>query len=77
VKVWVLTCEHNSHDDFGQIFLAVFKDLPDPEALADFIMPPPGATLNSLLKLILHVQKGGGRIADEDTWYYLKQVELK
>lgn len=75
MKVWVLTCEHNSPDS-GKIFLAAFKDLPDPEALVDFIMPPPGATLNDLLKIILHVQKGGGRQGTEDTWYHLKQVEL-
>ncbi len=66
-KVWILTEEYNQYDQYGEYYLAAFRDKP---------------TLAQLIKLDMseqeaqHVLNGGGRQKNEDQWYNLKEEEL-
>lgn len=65
--VWILTEEYNQYDQYGEYYLAAFKDKPTVEQLMKFEMNKETA---------LHVQNGGGRIKYEDQWFNLKEEEL-
>jgi len=65
--MWILTIEYNEYDQFGEYFVAAFKEKP---------------TFNQLKKLLKERKKvienlllGGGRIDEEYQWYHLRQVE--
>lgn len=67
-KVWVLTEEYNQYDQYGEYYLAVFKDKPTLEKLLNFGMNE---------TIAKHVLNGGGREKVEDQWYNLREEELQ
>lgn len=77
VTVWVLTRVHNDHDQHGEYFEQVFATKPDAYMLVDYIkgyhtMP------SELVKAALHLaERGGGRIGNEDVWFFLHAVQPK
>lgn len=66
--VWVLTEEYNEYDQYGEYFLAVFKEKATIEQLMKFKMSK---------EVAIHVQNGGGRIKTEDQWFNLKEENLE
>ncbi len=76
-KIWVLTRSHNDHNQYGHYFVAPFKQLPTVEQLLDFTKDEVDySNVTDLLKFLLHLQKGGGRINDEQVWFTLTQTVL-
>ena len=76
-KVWILTRSHNDHNQHGHYFVAPFKQLPTVEQLLDFTKDEVDySNVTDLLKFLLHLQKGGGRINDEQVWFTLTQPVL-
>ena len=67
MKVWVLTREENQYDQFGEYFDAVFSKKPTIRQL----MPHVGDSKT----IAEHVLRSGGRMSDEDTWYFLREVD--
>ena len=77
---WVLTREHNEYDQMGEYFVAVFQGKPtfqqvEPPvaewARDDSDSPKLGHIVGNLLR------KGGGRIKDEYTWFFLKEIAFQ
>lgn len=67
MKAWILTSEYNEYDQFGEYFIAWFKDKPTREMLAECGVP---------LDTVDHVHAGGGRSAHyEYRWWHLRQVD--
>ena len=66
MKVWVLTREENQYDQFGEYFDAVFSKKPTVEQVMEHV---------GSKKIAEHVLGSGGRISDEDTWYFLREVD--
>ena len=67
MKVWVLTREENRYDQCGEYFDAVFSMKPTVEQVTGHV--------NSK-EIAEHVlSSGGGRISDEDTWYFLREID--
>jgi len=76
-KIWVLTRSHNDHNQYGHYFVAPFKQLPTVEQLLDFTKDEVDySDVTDLLKFLLHLKKGGGRINDEQVWFTLTQTVL-
>lgn len=74
-NAWVLTYEVNEHDQYGEYFLAVFQTKPTYEQIVDFIAEE-YRDIGTLMKAVFRlVDKGGGRIKDEHTWFNLRAVE--
>lgn len=67
MKVWVLTSEYNDYDQYGEYFLAVFKNKPSKRCLFDFVRD------KSVVDHLLN--NGGGRMEWEDKWYHLKEED--
>ncbi len=68
VKIYVLTCEYNEYDQYGEYFRKVYGSLPTQEQLtADGCNVPISHLLN---------EKEGGRIDDEYMWWYLRQEDV-
>ncbi len=67
-SVFVLTQEFNAYDQYGQYFIAVFPAKPHHEELTKHGVPQ---------NRLRHVLNGGGRVDDEDDWFYLKEIEFK
>ena len=65
--ITVLTEEYNQYDQYGEYYLAVFKNKPTLEQLMKFDMNEQGAQ---------HVLNGGGRQKYEDQWYNLREEDL-
>jgi len=63
-SVWILTCEYNDYDQYGEYFLDVFDSLPSTDELLINDIP------TTQLK---HVLAGGGRKDGEDQWWYLRE----
>ena len=77
-KVYVLTYEVNQYDQYGEYFVAVFKELPSVEDLAN-VMSGQDLNLGNVMEAVSfleHLRKGGGRRKTEDQWYYLREVDL-
>lgn len=73
--VWVLTSEVNAYDQAGEYFVKVFAKKPELEQLIDATKgTAPSSNVQELLKFLLHLQKGGGRMGTEDTWFHLREV---
>ena len=66
MKVWVLTREENRYDQCGEYFDAVFSMKPTVEQVTGHV--------NSK-EIAEHVLSSGGRISDEDTWYFLREID--
>ena len=66
MKIWVLTREENQYDQFGEYFDAVFSKKPTVEQVMEHV---------GSKKTAEHVLGSGGRISDEDTWYFLREVD--
>jgi hypothetical protein len=78
--VWVLTTEHNDHDQHGEYFVAAFETKPTAKELAAFFkenggVPTYGDAM-AALDFILNLLDGGGRQGSEDQWYNLSEVTL-
>ena len=70
MKVWILTEEHNQYDQYGEYFVAVYKDKPTVQQLAKYV--------DCYLCNPEHVWNGGGRTENnEDTWWYLREEVCK
>ena len=70
---WVLTQEYNEYDQIGEYFVAVFQEKPTFNQLKPLVSeecggPKTGNIVGNLLR------KGGGRIKDEYTWFFLKEI---
>jgi hypothetical protein len=70
--VYILTREENQYDQFGEYFVDVFANKPTKEQLQHLFIPNEELEIN-----INHLLEGGGRRNYEDTWYYLREKELK
>lgn len=68
MKAWILTREYNCYDQFGEYFVAWWKDKPSLEELKGVL------TWRSKSELY-HILHGGGRIDREDDWYNLTEIE--
>ena len=68
MTAWILTTEYNSYDQFGEYFVAWWKDKPSLEELGEVLK---GLNNNELL----HVLQGGGREELESMWYNLVEIE--
>ena len=82
VKVWVLTREHNDYDQHGEYFEEVFAKKPSISEFADYFSKADQGVMKygtpmEALSFIERLREGGGRKDSEDTWYNLKEVELK
>lgn len=66
MTVWILTCEYNDYDQWGEYFCAMFASKPTPDQLM-----AKGVPRTSLR----HVMKGGGRKNNENPWFYLREVQ--
>jgi len=78
-KIYVLTRGHNDHNQHGDYFVAAFKQHPAVEQLLEFTKEEVGdgySNVADLLKFLLHLQRGGGRINDEQVWFCLTQTDL-
>jgi hypothetical protein len=67
-SVWVLTEEYNDYDQHGEYFVAVFSEKPTHQQLTEHGVPQ---------NQLRHVLNGGGRVDDEDQWFYLREKEPK
>lgn len=61
-SIYVLTREINAYEQDDEYFVAAFDHMPTKSELQDKIFDE---------TIIDHVLKGGGRIADEDEWWWL------
>lgn len=68
MKVWILTSEYNDYDQHGEYFEAVFGTKPHHTELTAMGVP------QNRLK---HVLNGGGRVSDENKWFWLRDYEVK
>jgi len=76
-KIWVLTRSHNDYNQHGNYFVAAFRRTPELEQLIDFIRNDVDySEVADLLKFLLHLKKGGGRLDSEDVWFNLEQIDL-
>ena len=67
MKVWVLTREENQYDQYGEYFDAVFSKKPNKKQLMTHVDDT---------KIVTRLlEKGGGRENDEQTWYFLREVD--
>ena len=62
-SVWILTVEY--YDQYGEYFVAVFKDKPTAQMLMELNVP------TSRLRGVLD---GKGRVDWDDKWFILKEV---
>lgn len=81
-SVWVLTREHNEYDQHGEYFEEVFAAKPTVAEFAEYFSKANQGVVaygNAMeaLAFIEHLRNGGGRQNTENTWYNLKEVELK
>ena len=67
MNVWVLTTEYNEYDQYGEYFVAVFKEIPHRSQLTAFGVPQ---------NRLRHVLNGGGRIEFEHQWFFLRIYNL-
>jgi hypothetical protein len=73
MKIYILTCEYNEYDQFGEYFQAAFKNKPTKEQLKQHVIFD--SNQESVINHIL--QNGGGRKNLEYVWYNLKEYELE
>ena len=69
--MWVLTAEYNQYDQFGEYFVACWRQKPTAGQLRDTLNTQEYSDTN----LIDHLMKGGGRRNYEDQWYELYEIE--
>ena len=67
MKVWVLTREINEYNQDGEYFVAVFANEPMYTHLLECGVP---------FNRLGHVLNGGGRIGDENEWFYLREYNI-
>lgn len=77
-NVWILTREENQYDQYGEYFVAVFKDKPSESQLTEILTKygvdsySEGTVSEIDVRLL---SQGGGRDSEDlDTWFNLKQV---
>ena len=64
-SVWILTVEYNDYDQYGEYFVAVFKDKPTAQTLMELNVP------TNRLRGVLDYE---GRVGSDDKWFILKEV---
>ena len=79
--VWILTREHNDYNQYGDYFVAVYKEKPSFEQLKPAVSewyepcensdPKVDNVVGNLLR------QGGNRINYEYVWFHLNEVDLK
>ena len=67
-SVWILTKEYNDYDQYGEYFVAVFKDKPTAKELKRL-----NVSTNSLASW-QGVLDGKGRDVEDYKWFILKEV---
>jgi hypothetical protein len=65
--LWVVTCEYNDYDQYGEYFEAVFAERPTLVELTGILED------SELAEHLLNT--GGGRRELEDEWYWLREVQ--
>ncbi len=69
MKFWLLTREENQYDQYGAYFVAAFAEKPTHQQLTDEGVES---------RFLKHTLNGGGRTKlSEDTWFTLREEELK
>jgi len=66
MKLFVITCEVNEYDQYGEYFVMAFAKRP---VLGDL----GNLTVDAMTKK--HILAGGGRRGNEEVWYNLCEVE--
>lgn len=64
--IWVLTREINEYLEEGEYFVAAWLTKPSHQQLNAVDVP---------YNIMNHVESGGGRIAGEYEWFYLREIE--
>lgn len=81
MKVWVLTSEHNDYDQYGEYFLAVYKEKPSLKECESILLKhgiiDKFQAEEHKTKMAKHLQNGGGRIDSENMWLYLYEEQCK
>ena len=77
MKIWVLTTEVNAYDQYGEYFVCVFASKPTFHEVKAAVLKDSKYIDKSILDVTCGnlVRNGGGRIDDEDCWYFLREVE--
>ena len=65
-SIWVLTEEVNDYDQYGEYFVGAWNKKPTHQMLSALGVPQ---------NRLRHVLNGGGRVGNEDAWFYLKEIE--
>lgn len=80
-SVWILTKEYNQYDQYGEYFIAVYKDKPSLEECKKILISHKLISTYQCedyqTERALHLFNGGGRIDTEDEWLYLYEEKLK
>lgn len=83
-KVWVLTREHNDHDQHGEYFVAFWFTKPSITQLAKFFsnsdkdgFAPSNRSVMDAVAFLTHLLEGGGRRGVEDVWFNLTNTEAE
>ena len=70
--IWVLTCEYNDYNQYGEYYIKAWDHLPSYDELKIQLEEQLGG--NALSNTIHHLlDKGGGRIKNEDCWWWLRE----
>lgn len=71
--VWVLTRENNDYDQHGEYLETVFYQKPTHEELMLALKDIYSWKLTA--EFVQHILNGGGRIGNENIWYFLTELE--
>jgi len=71
-SVYVVTRCNNDYDQNGEYFVAVFLTHPTEKQLTKMLQDDSYIADKDLWTTAKHLDKGGGRIKDEDAWYYMR-----
>jgi hypothetical protein len=78
MTAWILTRENNEYDQYGEYFIASFKQKPTRWQLVKALKDDNETTLAVNQEYIGLLLDGGGRTKDAAyVWYHLREVELK
>ena len=73
--IWVLVKDYNAYDQFGSYFVAAWTKKPGYDEIAKLCEIDTNRNNTHAVKAVNHILSGGGRMAVEDEWYTLVEVE--